>query len=98
MPQNKNFATGEITLHPQSSKTKSQSRQLELSTSDPIVLRVPPNLALGDDRFYVCIDGWCAGVQLSRTQAYRALELIGTDRESATIYRAIELVIDGGVK
>lgn len=75
------------------------SKQLGLFTAskpDLIVDRVPQNIALGDDRYYIHCDDWFAGVQLARDEAYRAIGLIGRKRNPEAIYSAIERVLDGG--
>lgn len=64
---------------------------------DLIVDRVPQNLALGDDRYYIRYGSWFAGIQLSKNEAYGVIGLIGRKRDPEAIYRAIERVIDGGV-
>ncbi|MBW4539706.1 MAG: hypothetical protein KME43_11270 [Myxacorys chilensis ATA2-1-KO14] len=76
-----------------------ESKQLGLligSKPDLIVDRVPDNIALADNRYYIRYGSWFAGIQLTRDEAYTAIELIGRDRDSASIWSAIEQTIDGG--
>ncbi len=66
-------------------------------SEDLILAPVPKNLALEPDRFYIRLGDWYAGIQLTRTQAYKAIERIGRNRERDVIWSAIESVVDGGV-
>ncbi|MCY7275692.1 MAG: hypothetical protein LH702_18620, partial [Phormidesmis sp. CAN_BIN44] len=58
--------------------------------ADWIVKPVPDHLALADERFYIHYGSWFAAIQLTRLEAYRAIELVGSSRDSETIWWAIE--------
>jgi hypothetical protein len=76
-----------------------ETRQIGLFVEpkpDLIVDRVPYNLALGDDLYYIHYGDWFAGIQLTRDEAYRAIEQIGSRRDPEAIYAAIEQAIEGG--
>ena len=80
-------------------RTYTEGEQLGLFAvpkPDLVVDRVPHNLALGDDRYYIRYGDWFAGVQLTRDEAYRAIGLIGRKRDAESIYWAIEQAITGG--
>ena len=98
----KNFKSQPCDLRIHLTRTKNDSQVLELElvakAPDLILFPVPLNLALDTDRFYISCGDWYAAIQLSRSQAYRAIELCGTSRERDIIWGAIEQVINGGVK
>ncbi|BAU13753.1 hypothetical protein LEP3755_42940 [Leptolyngbya sp. NIES-3755] len=75
---------------------ETQARSLPGTPSDLILDRVPPNLSLAEDRFYISCGNWFAAIQLTRSQAYRAIGLIGRSRDRSKIWWAIEQTIDGG--
>ena len=85
---------------------QSNPKQLELvsgaksvqTVAIATIVPVPDRLALDTDRFYISCGDWYAAIQLSRAQAYRAIELCGRSRERDVIWGAIEQVINGGVK
>jgi hypothetical protein len=85
-----NHATNSSSIHV-------EPRQIGLFVKpDLIVDRVPYNLALGDDLYYIHYGDWFAGIQLTRDEAYRAIEQIGSRRDPEAIYAAIEQAIEGG--
>ncbi|GAP96114.1 hypothetical protein [Leptolyngbya sp. NIES-2104] len=67
-------------------------------TPDLILEPVPDRFSLADDRFYIHYNDWYAPIQLTRSQAYRAIELCGSSRDSDTIWQAIERTVNGGVR
>ncbi|MBW4422115.1 MAG: hypothetical protein KME13_23350 [Myxacorys californica WJT36-NPBG1] len=78
--------------------TSSNPRQLGLFTEftpDLVIDRVERPEFEGE-RFYLCFGGWTLKFELTRNEAYRAIELLGSDRDAASIWNAIEQAIDGG--
>jgi hypothetical protein len=66
------------------------------SISDWIVKPVDRRLALADDRYFIHYGSWFAAIQLTRDEAYRAIKLAGSSRDTETIWWAIEVAIAGG--
>jgi hypothetical protein len=78
-------------------ESRSCSRRLvENTIADWIVKPVDRRLALADERFYIHYGSWFAAIQLTRLEAYRAIELVGSSRDSESIWWAIEAAIAGG--